>query len=270
MHADIIKEALKLTNVIGVALLQKNEVPYFCAKDQHLNTQQQKTLACLLGNIVDSRANGRAIFEFQVLDYYAYAYPLKPQVNFIILAQQPNVRIKLLGVQQWQSVTEDNTEQFIDFFKAVERENQETKAPKVAQPPPVQPADVTGTVEELLQTLNRLSQAVSKFLGPQLTANYWQSSRPPYTWLENFEVSPVAEFTFTGNTRALATPVNHLCIRQWIHAFMERCSQIIQDLPQKVAQHQSSMGHEHLSIVPISNLTKLASLEQESCLFWDA
>ncbi|PZD73543.1 hypothetical protein C1752_02142 [Acaryochloris thomasi RCC1774] len=271
MHSDIIREALKLTSVVGVALLQQNAVPYFCAKDQYLNGQQQQTLACLIGNIIDSTASGRTAFEFQVMEYYAYAYPLKLQVNFVILARQPDVRIKLLGVQQWQSVTEDNTEQFIDFFKAVEQESELKRKQdvEVTQAPPSQPADATGTIEALLQRLNSLSQSVSKFLGPQLTASYWKASRPKYTWIENFEVNHLAEFTFTGNTQALATPVNHLCIRQWTHAFMYRCSQIIQDLPQKVAQHQASLGQEHLSIVPIGNLAKLASLEQESSLFWD-
>jgi hypothetical protein len=267
MHPDVIQEALKLASVVGVALISKNTVPYFCAKDVHLNGQQQQTLACLIGNIVDSHAGARAAFEFQVMDYHAYAYPLPSQATFVILAQQPDVRIKLLGIKNWQPVTADHTDQFIAFFKTVEQTSKPVHNDEVEAPPKA--VDTAGTVEALLQALNNLSQSVSKFLGPQLTANYWQTSRPAYPWIENFEVNHQAEIIFTGNVRALATPVNHLCVRQWTHAFMAQCSQIIQDLPCKVEQHQASIGQEHLSIVPLGTLTKLASLEPESSLFWD-
>jgi hypothetical protein len=271
MHQDVIKEALKLASVAGVALISKNTVPYFCAKDDHLNGQQQQTLACLIGSIVDSHASIRTAFEFQVMDYHAYAYPLQSRVTFVILAQQPDVRIKLLGIKNWQPVTEDNTDQFIAFFKAVEQTSKpvHNDGAEILKTPPPKVVNTTGTVEALLQTLNDLSQSVSKFLGPQLTASYWKTSRPAYQWIENFEINHQAEITFTGNARALVTPVHHLCIRQWTHAFMTQCSQIIQDLPRKVEQHQVSIGQDHLSIVPLGTLTKLASLEPESSLFWD-
>lgn len=271
MNPDVIKEALSLNSVVGLALLQKTTVPYFCAKDQHLNEQQQQTLACLIGNIIKSIASGCVAFEFQVMDYYAYAYPLKPQVTFVILARQPDVRIKLLGVQKWQSFTEDNTDQFIDFFNAVERENKPISAqPNVtAQESPADVPDICGTIEELLLNLNSLSQAVSHFLGPVPTANFWLKSRPEYVWIESFEVNPLAEIIFTGNSRSFAKPLHHLCLQQWTHQFMNLCSQSMQDLPQKVAQHQESRRNNQLSIVPVGNLTKLASLEQESTLLWD-
>ena len=274
MHPDIIKESLSLASVTGVALIQKTAVPYFCVKDSHFNGQQQNTLACLIGNVIESTASNLKAFEFQVMDYHAYAYPLQPQVTFIILAQQPDVRIKLLGVHKWQSVAEHNTDRFVSFFKEVEQahkqklEKDEAHRGADSGNPGTDTAD---TIEALLHKLNSLSQSVSKFLGPQLTANYWGTSRPAYEWLEKFEITPLAEITFTGDCQALTIAINHLCIRQWTNAFMKQCSQIIQDLPRKIEQDQIRMGQRQtLSIVPIGTLTKLANLEpQEGGLFWD-
>ena len=313
LHQDILQEALNLDSVMGLALIQKGAAPYFCVKDHLFPEQKRLAVACFIGNILGSQPEGIDSFEFPVMDYYGYAYQLKPQVTLVILARQQDLRIKLLAIKKWQPIVEDNIDPFIAFFKTVGQKQQaktELKAQATAElkqetaelkqetadlkqetaelkqetadlkqetvakpPPPLSPEseEPDASLTTLLQDLNHLSQAVCQYLGPQLTAKYWHTSRPPYAWLQNFEIDPLAEISYSGDSQHELTATNHLCIRQWSNTFMKHCSQIVQDLPQKIEQHQTNQGHQYnLSIVPLGTLTKLANLEPEKKgLFWD-
>lgn len=273
VHQDLIDASLNLASVMGIALIQKFAIPYVCVKNQHLNEQQQQTLACLLGNVVENIPDGLKAFEFQVMDYYAYAYQLQPQITFVILAHQQDVCIKLLTAQKLQPLIEESeqVENLITFFKTMATEQQETEAvPAPSKPEPVSDRDES-SIEQSVQDLNDLSQAVVKYLGPQLTANYWQTSRPEYAWINNFEITPSAKIQFSGDLQASMSAVNHLCLRQWTNAFIKQCSQIIQDLPHKIEQYQTERGNKlNLSIVPTGNLARLAQLTPtEDSLFWN-
>ncbi|MGB7416638.1 MAG: hypothetical protein WA902_20715 [Thermosynechococcaceae cyanobacterium] len=284
LHQNILQEALNLNSVMGLALIQKGATPYFCVKDHLFPEQKRLAVACFIGNILGSQPEGIDSFEFPVMDYYGYAYQLKPQVTLVILARQQDLRIKLLAIKKWQPIIEDNIDQFLAFFEAVAQKQAtamlkaqataELKQETVSEPPappPSQSAEPDASLATLLQDLNHLSEAVSQYLGPQLTAKYWHSSRPQYAWLQNFEIAPLAEITYSGDSQHLLTAANHLCIRQWSNTFMKQCSQIVQDLPQKIEQHQTNQGHQYnLSIVPLGTLTRLANLEpEEKGLFWD-
>lgn len=244
MHPAAIQAFLNLDSVVGVALIEENTLPYLYLKQEALNDQQRHTLICSLKQMMESTPDGLQAFEFNVMDYYAYAHQLKSQITFIILAQQPDIAIKLLTVQQLALIPEDMVASCIDFFKQ--------------QPNP-------DSMEALVQNLNQLSQDVSKYLGPQLTANYWSASQPQYEWLKSFEIGPGATISFAGDPHMLASAVHHLCIRQWTNAFMGECSKIIQDLPQKIQQCRGE--RRPLSIVPIGSLNKLAQFSPENSLF---
>lgn len=122
----------------------------------------------------------------------------------------------------------------------------------------------------LLQSLNNLSQIVSKYLGPKLTSQYWEASRPQYAWSKNFEINSKAKISFTGNFQALTPSIYYFCMRQWTEEFMQECSQIMRDLPQLVAQHLSSHDRKlELFTIP-TTLSELTNPEaQENNLFWD-
>ena len=123
----------------------------------------------------------------------------------------------------------------------------------------------------LLENLNHVSQIVSKYLGPKLTAHYWNASRPEYAWSKNFEINNKAKITFSGNLQTLTPGVYHFCMRQWTDAFVKECSQIMKELPQLIAQHAVSSSQKFdLAIVPKCSVAERSSFEvEEHSLFWD-
>lgn len=105
--------------------------------------------------------------------------------------------------------------------------------------PPVEPArpkvPTSITVADMLLALNSLSQFTTQFLGTPVIVNYWKSTRPDAEWLKGFEVSRSARIELSGSmaqgpTTALS-PEQQQWIRDWVAAFIKRCSQVIRDFP---------------------------------------
>ncbi len=273
---DVIEEALNLSSVIGVVLLRKTELPCFFAKENVLEQQQQYTLACYIENIVETMPESMKAFDFPVMDFYAYAYLLKPEVTFVILALRRDINIKLLSTRSLETVINQHPEQVIAFFEAENEGDQSGKeleqkvspgtsadaSPKVV----LEGGDCMGT---LLQDLNGLSQIVCKYLGPQLTARYWTASQPNVGWIEQFQINDRAKITFAGNLKAPVLAVNYSHLEQWTGEFIQQCSQIIRDLPQKISQQDVNLSHKpYLSVAPISHLVQVSSFDrQEDSIF---
>ncbi len=98
---------------------------------------------------------------------------------------------------------------------------------------PKEPTSIT--VADMLLALNSLSQFTTQFLGTPVIVNYWKSTRPEAEWLKGFEVSRSARIELSGNmaqgpTTALS-PEQQQWIREWVAAFIKRCSQVIRDFP---------------------------------------
>lgn len=95
------------------------------------------------------------------------------------------------------------------------------------------PASIT--VADMLSALNSLSQFTTQFLGTPVIVNYWKSTRPDVDWLKGFEVSRAARIEWSGNMAQGPTtplsPEQQQWIRDWVAAFIKRCSQVIRDFP---------------------------------------
>jgi Pentapeptide repeats (8 copies) len=93
------------------------------------------------------------------------------------------------------------------------------------------------TADKLLKQLNDLSRLSHQYLGNTLTARYWESSRPDFDWLNQFQVvNRSAAISFSG---VLTAPLEILQLQHsqlWINHFLRSCSQIIQDLPTLIEQ----------------------------------
>lgn len=91
-------------------------------------------------------------------------------------------------------------------------------------------------IEDLILALNQLSKFSSSFLGYTLTLKNWQSTRPNFDWLDNFEINRSTKITFTG---AINEPVNALQlqrIQEWVAAFINQGSQFIRDFSSTIEQ----------------------------------
>ncbi|MBD2154641.1 hypothetical protein [Leptolyngbya sp. FACHB-16] len=121
-----------------------------------------------------------------------------------------------------------------------------TPAPPVAAPPPALSA------KEVVLALNQMSQVATHYLGNIVVANYWKSSRPSVEWLLQFQADRSAQFTFKPAT---TTDLSHLLsseeeqwIRDWIAAFVSRCSKVIRDF-QDILQ-QSDLDTRQKALLP--------------------
>ncbi|MDX2097929.1 MAG: hypothetical protein SFW36_09145 [Leptolyngbyaceae cyanobacterium bins.59] len=110
--------------------------------------------------------------------------------------------------------------------------------PSTPVPASASPAIVE--LKEVLTALNQLSQFTTQYLGTAVITNYWKSSRPGYEWLQTLQIDRTAKFSLTNpGSQALnqaLDPQQQAAIREWVAAFVKRCSQVIRDFPTLVDQ----------------------------------
>jgi len=120
-------------------------------------------------------------------------------------------------------------------------------APAVPPPPPPPPPptpapalDLSLSTKEIAAFLNQMSQIATHYLGNMVVANYWKSTRPSGDWLNQFQIDRSAQFSFKAATPTEAaqtlTEEQQEWVREWIAAFIDRCSKVIRDLKNLVQQ----------------------------------
>ncbi|MBF2019682.1 MAG: pentapeptide repeat-containing protein [Hydrococcus sp. C42_A2020_068] len=88
------------------------------------------------------------------------------------------------------------------------------------------------TLEELLSAFKHLSESAIRYIGPKMTARYWESSRPEFEWLrQKFQVGSSGQISFSGNTAEPLTFVQLKYGYRWVDNFVESCSAIVQEFP---------------------------------------
>jgi len=95
------------------------------------------------------------------------------------------------------------------------------------------------TPKETLEALNQISQLTTHYLGTIVVANYWKTTRPAGDWLTQFQVDRSAQFSFkAANPNPIPTlnPEELQWVRDWIAAFVDRCSKVIRDFNDMLKQ----------------------------------
>jgi len=121
--------------------------------------------------------------------------------------------------------------------------------PVVSQPPAVVPSALS--TKEVVAALNQISQVATHYLGNIVVANYWKSSRPSVEWLGQFQSDRSAQFTFKPATATDIPPLDaeqEGWIREWIAAFVSRCSKVIRDFQEIL--HQSDLDERQKALLP--------------------
>ncbi len=90
------------------------------------------------------------------------------------------------------------------------------------------------TLEKFLEIFNHLTAISRRYLGKTMTQKYWESSRPLFEWLDNFEITASAEITFKGELNTILNPTKLQWLQAWVKTFIENCSQIVQNYPQMI------------------------------------
>jgi hypothetical protein len=84
-------------------------------------------------------------------------------------------------------------------------------------------------LDKLLAQFNRLISNGNRLLGPTITAKYFNSSRPDFDWLNQFQINSDHHISYRGNISDPVNPEQADYFRQWIDAFTQTCSKIIKN-----------------------------------------
>lgn len=108
-------------------------------------------------------------------------------------------------------------------------------------------------LKDMLVALNQLSKTTTHYLGATIVSNYWKSSRPAIEWLSYFEVDRSGQITCSasmppGTSQAL-TPEQLQWLREWVAAFIQKCSRVIRDFP-SVIQKMDLKSNQRSLLLP--------------------
>jgi len=91
-------------------------------------------------------------------------------------------------------------------------------------------------LDELLATLNKLSQFTTQYLGKVVVTNYWKSSRPDVSWLAEFEIDRGGQISHPKQKAIACNPEQLQQIQTWVAAYIKRCKQVIRNFDQMLEQ----------------------------------
>jgi hypothetical protein len=88
-------------------------------------------------------------------------------------------------------------------------------------------------LDKLLAQFNHLLSNSNRFLGPTITTKYFNSSRPDYSWLHQFQINPKNHIFFEGTTSSFVSLEQLDYFQQWIDSFTQCCCKIIKNFPEE-------------------------------------
>lgn len=276
MHQDIIQSFLDQPEVVGIALMQGRIIPYFYVKEIFVSPEKRiELIRHFRNNILETPALSDSL-EFQINDYYAYTYKINNNLTLLIISTQDSIIVKSMINSILKSALEDDLgmtiKSFEDLTKKIFQPTKKESKIHPSQrilPTPIIDIDETQvenhSIEEVVEMLNDLSQTVSSYLGPKITSNFWQLTRPKHEWLSHFNIKSNATIEYTGLKQNFVSPLQHLVIREWTNKFMNQCSQIVRDLPTMIDQKLQNKKHRKMiSILPNGYLSEFEYLSHKN------
>ncbi|WP_421657191.1 hypothetical protein [Leptothermofonsia sp. ETS-13] len=258
MKREVIRDFLNLPGIAGIALMDGRSRPYFCGVDQTLNFQQKEALAQGILRVVETIPEGFETFDFQFTGYQVHIYRLEHGIILLVLTRNDLTYSDYLKtIKNLKAVLKEDITNAIATFRLVagnvtlpgtsyrKARTASLPAPTIPQseptpPPAPHPPSSSTTLNDLLTALNHFSKFTTQYLGTQVIANYWKSTRPQNEWLSHFQIDRSAQFTFSGlSAQEQQKPINpqeQKYIQEWVAIFTKRCSQVIRDFPNIVEQ----------------------------------
>ena len=82
-------------------------------------------------------------------------------------------------------------------------------------------------IDELLSQFNHVYSCSNKYLGKTVSNKYFNSSRPEFSWLNQFAIDKSNRIVFEGTVSSFITPEQLELFQKWIDSFTKSCSLII-------------------------------------------
>ena len=235
MKQEGIRDFLNLPGIAGIALMDGRSRPFFGGINYAFSLQQKQALSQSALQVIETIPEGFESFEFQFSAYQVYIYKLVFGRVLLVLAHQTldysdySKRIEL-----FQEAIQTDFEEAIVQLRSLTA----TQAPSglaLSQAPPAtlqasQPSSIA--LQDILTALNHLSQITTHYLGTPVIVNYLKSTRPDRDWLHQFQVDRAAQISVSSDALDLSQPISpeeQQWVRDWVAAFIQRCSQIVRD-----------------------------------------
>lgn len=283
-----IKNFLEIPVVLGIALCQEKLVTYYYLKAQIQGHPQKSALINQIRDAVFSAPEDIDFFECSIQNYHAYLYQLNEKYRILTLVLHENNVVKSFRAKQLCTKLQENIDTTLQLFKELSNHHsisgqsiqsiRETDSEENIQEinsihnDSEKIVDSSLDIGQILNALNLLSQFVCCYLGPKVTSNFWNISRPKDEWLNQFEIKFSSEIIFSGNLEESISPLKTLSIREWTRNFMKQCCQLIRDLPERLKKE--NINEEYRKIISvytseyIHEVSKLSVSSSES-LFED-
>lgn len=217
MNQDIFQVFFDIPEVVGVGLIDGQTQLALYVKEQIINCEEKQNITQDTLQIVSNKSEEFDLFEFPLFNYYAYVYKLNHNIHLLVLTYA-------IVTKQLKDTLQKDIETAISNFNVLTQ--------KISQ----FTIEIKVTAEELLNALNQLSKFISKYIGFKITANYLELTCPQFEWLNNFQINHSAKITFSSMGTKPISALQHQWVKQWVAAFIKRCTQFLKDLPTLIEQ----------------------------------
>lgn len=250
MEKETLDSFLSIRGVMGVALLSRTGRPFFYRSFQNLDSRQQQALAEGLFQVLQTMPPGLDYFDFQFAEQRVFVYPLGPEWVLLVAVNDDLVMpVYTLAVNRLRAELQRDTPKGLATLRLLTSQaetgrnlTQPSSTLAEGKPTPreeaTQPA-ATGSRMEMdvfVQSLNRLCQITSGYLGKAVIVNYWKAARQEVVerqgssaeWLHQFEIERSGQIHYKGTLKELDESQQKV-LRDWVLAFFRRCEEVIHD-----------------------------------------
>lgn len=236
MEKETLDSFLSIQGVMGVALLSRTGRPYFYRSFQDLDSRQQQALTQGLFQVLETMPQGFDYFDFQFAEQRVFVYPLSAEWVLLVAVNDDLVMPAYsLAVNRLRRDLQRDTQKglaTLRFFTS----QVETTTQNMTQPSSALAAGTRMEMDTFMQSLNRLCQITTGYLGKAVIVNYWKAARQEVLqrqgsdaeWLNQFEIERSGQIRYGGTLKEL-DEADQKVLRDWVLAFFHRCEEVIHD-----------------------------------------
>lgn len=235
MEKETLDSFLSIRGVMGVALLSRTGRPFFYRSFQDLDSRQQQALTEGLFQVLQTMPPGLDYFDFQFAEQRVFVYPLGPEWALLVAVNDELVMpVYTLAVNRLRAELQQDTPKGLATFRLLT--SQAEAGRNATQPSSAPTAGPRMEMDVFVQSLNRLCQITTGYLGKAVIVNYWKAARQEVVerqgsqaeWLNQFEIERSGQIHYRGSLKELDESQQRV-LRDWVLAFFRRCEEVIHD-----------------------------------------